>query len=64
MRDSQRRRRIVGDALGRGRETSWDHEPAYDASRRYIRNHMDLGELEATARYPSVRPEPEPRPEP
>jgi choline-sulfatase len=64
VRDSQRRRRIVGDALGRGRETSWDHEPAYDASRRYIRNHMDLGELEATARYPSVRPEPEPRPEP
>jgi choline-sulfatase len=64
VRDSQRRRRLVGDALVRGRETSWDYEPAYDAARRYIRNHMDLGELEATARYPSVRPEPEARPEP
>ena len=64
VRESQRRRRIVGEALGRGLETSWDFAPAYDASRRYIRNHMDLGDLESMARYPSVRREVETRPEP
>jgi choline-sulfatase len=68
VRESQRRRRIVGDALGRGRETSWDYAPSYDAARRYIRNHMDLGDLEAMARYPSLRraseAQDESRPEP
>ena len=47
-------------ALGRGRQTPWDYAPPYDASRRYIRNHMDLGDLEAGARYPSVREQPKP----
>ena len=59
VRESQRRRRTVVDALGRGRHTTWDYAPPYDASRRYIRNHHDLGELEAMARYPSVREGPE-----
>jgi choline-sulfatase len=56
VRESQRRRRVVGQALGRGRSTSWDFAPEYDASRRYIRNHEALGDLESMARYPSVRP--------
>jgi choline-sulfatase len=60
VRESQRRRRTVVDALGRGRRTSWDYAPAYDAARRYIRNHQDLGDLEAGARYPWVRERPEP----
>ena len=64
VRESQRRRRTVVDALGRGTVTSWDYAPSYDASRRYIRNHRDLGDLEAGARYPSVRPRPDPTPEP
>jgi choline-sulfatase len=55
VRASQRHRRVVGQALGRGRPSSWDFAPGYDASRRYIRNHLDLGELEAVARYPAVR---------
>jgi len=63
VRESQRRRRTVVDALTRGTVTSWDYAPPYDASRRYIRNHLDLGELEAVARYPSVRQRPE-QPEP
>jgi choline-sulfatase len=68
VRESQRRRRIVGEALTRGRVPAWDYAPPYDAARRYIRNHTDLGALEAMARYPSVRAqsrlEPEPLPEP
>jgi choline-sulfatase len=63
VRESQRRRRTVVDALARGARAHWDYAPSYDASRRYIRNHMDLGDLEAGARYPSVREQPE-RPEP
>jgi choline-sulfatase len=56
VRESQRRRRIVGEALTHGQPPAWDYAPAYDAAHRYIRNHTDLGALEATARYPSVRP--------
>jgi len=55
VRESQRRRRTVGQALRQGLLTSWDFAPSYDASRRYIRNHSDLGDLESTARYPSTQ---------
>jgi len=34
--------------------TPWDFTPAYNASRRYIRNHMDLADLEEMARFPPV----------
>jgi choline-sulfatase len=55
VRLSQRRRRAVGAALGTGVQTSWDFAPAYGAEQRYIRNHMDLGDLEQLARFPPVR---------
>jgi hypothetical protein len=32
--------------------------PAYGAAQRYIRNHMDLGDLEQLARFPPVRHRP------
>lgn len=49
---SQRRRRFVADALQRGKLTSWDHQPFVDASQQYMRNHIDLDDLERRARYP------------
>jgi choline-sulfatase len=55
VRLSQQRRLAVTRALGTGVQTPWDFTPAYDAGRRYIRNHMDLGELEEMARFPPVR---------
>jgi choline-sulfatase len=55
VRRSQRRRHIVDEAGHHGPPPRWDHQPASDASQQYIRNHMDLGDLEARARYPSVR---------
>ena len=55
VRESQRRRRAVGQALGTGVQTPWDFTPGYDAARRYIRNHADLADLEAMARFPPAR---------
>jgi choline-sulfatase len=49
---SQRRRHLVYRALRTGRYTSWDHQPLRDASRLYVRNDQDLGDLEAMARFP------------
>jgi choline-sulfatase len=49
---SQRRRHLVNDALRAGRYTPWDFQPLRDASRRYVRNDQDLGDLEAMARFP------------
>ena len=49
---SQRRRRLVYDALKRGKLTSWDHQPLVVASQQYMRNHIDLDDLERRARFP------------
>jgi len=54
VRQSQQRRIAVSDALRTGTQAPWDFTPPYGASRRYIRNHADLGDLETTARYPPV----------
>jgi choline-sulfatase len=48
----------VRAALGTGTPAPWDFAPAYDASRRYIRNHMDLADLEEMARFPPARGQP------
>jgi choline-sulfatase len=55
VRQSQQRRLAVSMALGIGVQTPWDFTPTYDATRRYIRNHMDLGDLEEMARFPPVQ---------
>ncbi|NNG63711.1 sulfatase-like hydrolase/transferase, partial [Pseudomonas fragi] len=51
---SQRRRRLVSQSLATGKLTSWDHQPWVDASQQYMRNHIDLDDLERKARYPQV----------
>ena len=50
--NSQRRRRLVYSALTKGKLTSWDHQPFVDASQQYMRNHIDLDDLERRARFP------------
>ena len=56
---SQRRRAFHFAAQNRGGEpVHWDHQPAEDASRRFMRNHVDLDDLEARSRFPRVRPGP------
>lgn len=49
---SQQRRHVVNEALRAGRYTPWDFQPFRDASRMYVRNDQDLGDLEAMARFP------------
>ena len=56
VRASQRRRRIVGEALAKGEPTAWDFQPFRDAAKTYVRNTIPLDELEATARFPRVTP--------
>ena len=52
VRDSQRRRRLVYESMKHGKRTSWDHQPMVDASAQYMRNHIDLDDLERRARFP------------
>jgi choline-sulfatase len=54
VRLSQQRRLAVYAALGTGVHATWDFTPTYDASRRYIRDHMTLADLERQARFPPV----------
>jgi choline-sulfatase len=59
--ESQRRRAMIADALMTGHHTAWDFQPVQDASRQYMRNHLDLNELERRARFPAPGRGPEPR---
>jgi choline-sulfatase len=54
VRASQRRRRMVAAALNQGEIRAWDFQPFRDASKQYMRNSMDLDDLEAMARFPRV----------
>ena len=56
MRASQRRRRIVDEALTRGEPKAWDFQPFKDAAKSYVRNTIPLDDLEAMARFPRVEP--------
>ena len=50
IRENQQRRIVCYDALRRGRFTPWDHQPHQDAAERFMRNHLDLNEVEAASR--------------
>jgi choline-sulfatase len=52
VRESQARRWVVYEALRQGGYYPWDYQPLQKASERYMRNHMDLNEVEENQRYP------------
>lgn len=52
VRESQARRWVVYDALRQGGYYPWDYQPLKKASEQYMRNHMDLNEVETNARFP------------
>jgi choline-sulfatase len=54
VRESQRQRRLVDAALNKGEGRAWDFQPFRDAARQYMRNSIDLDDLEAMARFPRV----------
>ncbi|MBN3562564.1 choline-sulfatase [Amphritea spongicola] len=51
---SQKRRRLVAEAHKQGKEPIWDHQPIFDSSTMYMRNNVDLDDLEAKARFPRI----------
>jgi choline-sulfatase len=52
VRQSQARRWVVYEALREGGYYPWDYQPLQKASERYMRNHMDLNNVEGDARFP------------
>ncbi len=52
VRTSQARRWVVYEALRQGGYYPWDFQPLQKASERYMRNHMDLNEVENSQRFP------------
>jgi len=52
VRRSQARRWVVYGALRNGAYYPWDYQPLQKASDRYMRNHMDLNEVEHRQRFP------------
>ena len=58
VRDSQRRRHLVDAALMTGATRPWDYQPFRDAARQYMRNPIDLDELEGMARFPKASASP------
>ena len=54
VRLSQRRRRLVAAALSKGRIRAWDFQPFRNAAKQYVRNSLDLDDIEAMARFPPV----------
>jgi choline-sulfatase len=52
VRESQARRWVVYEALRQGGYYPWDYQPLQRASDRYMRNHMDLNDVEENQRFP------------
>ncbi len=52
VRESQARRWVVYPALRNGAYFPWDFQPLQKASERYMRNHMNLDNLEESKRFP------------
>ena len=48
----QARRRFISTALRRGEFTPWDYVPPRVGANEYMRNHLDLNEVERRARWP------------
>lgn len=52
VRLSQKQRLMVYNGLRKGNFQAWDFQPKQDATKRYMRNHLDLNILEAHNRFP------------
>jgi choline-sulfatase len=50
--ESQAARMLVTRALRAGTFTSWEFTPSRNASQEYMRNHLDLNDVERLARWP------------
>ncbi|MBB4301951.1 choline-sulfatase [Rhodobium orientis] len=48
----QRNRRFIDKALRTGKFQPWDYQPKTEAHEQYMRNHLDLNEVEWHSRFP------------
>ena len=48
----QARRRVISEALRQGTFTPWDYTPPRAGASEYMRNHLDLNDVERNARWP------------
>ena len=49
---SQRERHFITAALRHGKFTPWEYTPPRDGAHEYMRNHLDLNDVERLARWP------------
>ncbi len=56
VRADQIKRRFLFQSLSRGEVTSWDYQPPGQADQRFMRNHLDLNQLESRSRFPRPKP--------
>ena len=49
---SQRERHFITAALRNGKFTPWEYTPPRDGAQEYMRNHLDLNDVERLARWP------------
>ena len=49
---SQRERHFITAALRNGKFTPWEYTPPRDGTQEYMRNHLDLNDVERLARWP------------
>lgn len=50
--EDQARRRFLDRALRQGRVAPWEYTPTVDGGQQYMRNHLDLNDVERATRYP------------
>jgi choline-sulfatase len=50
VRASQRARVVIDTAMRQGRFSAWDYQPTTNAAEHYVRNHLDLNDLERVRR--------------
>ncbi len=50
VRANQEARATVDRAMRQGRFSAWDYQPSTDATNQYMRNHLDLNEVESARR--------------
>jgi choline-sulfatase len=50
--ESQKTRRFISQSLRKGNYASWEYTPPRDSSTEYMRNHLDLNDVERLARWP------------
>ena len=50
VRSNQQDRALIDTAMRQGRFAAWDYQPMTDSANQYMRNHLDLNDVESGRR--------------